>query len=157
MEIHWTEYIVAFLTPVIAVIALFIAYMQFKLASNKLKLELYEKRYVVYKGCMNIITHVMTSGNTTIPQQSEFLRDTSDAKWLLSVDIAEYIDEVIWKTVVDIETLCSELVPNETAFDDLAVRTIKIHERADKKIFISEQRNKINELFSPFLSIRLQI
>lgn len=156
MEIHWTQYIGAFLTPIIAVIALFIAYMQFKLASNKLKLELFEKRHVVYKGCMNIITHVMTSGNTTIPQQSEFLRDTSDAKWLLSDDIAKYIDEFIWKTVVDIETLCSELVPNEAALDDRDVRTNKIHQRADKKIFIAEQRSKINELFSPFLSIRHQ-
>ena len=156
MEVHWTQYISAFLTPIIAVTALYIAFMQWKLASNKLKLELFDKRYIVYKACMKIISDLMTNGNTDQRQQAEFLKNTSDARWLLSEDIDIYISEVLWKNIVDVETLCSELEPLQSFPGSQEDKIRKIKARADKKIFIVSQRKKINELFSPFLSIKHQ-
>jgi len=156
MDIHWTQYISAFMTPIIAITALYIAFMQWKLASNKFKLDLFDKRYIVYKACMRIIAQLMTNGNTSQLEQSEFLRDTSDAKWLLSREIDSFISDTIWKTIVDIETLCTELDPKLGFQGSEEERKNMIRDRADKKIFIVEQRKKINELFEPFLSIQHQ-
>ena len=45
---HWTEYISPIGIPIIAAIAAWIAFRQFQIARNKLKLDLFDKRMEVY-------------------------------------------------------------------------------------------------------------
>lgn len=44
---HWTAYVTAVVVPVIALIAAWIAFRQWQIARNKLKLDLYDKRMAV--------------------------------------------------------------------------------------------------------------
>ena len=149
MEIHWTQYLTALLTPVIALFGSLIAFMQWKLARNKLKLDLFDKRYVVYKACTQFISAISTTGESSNEEQAKFLRDTSDAKWLFNLEVAKYLNEILWKTAIDIETLSAEI---SSAKDPK--RGNMIRERADKKIFLNKQYARINELFEPFMFIK---
>jgi hypothetical protein len=41
---HWTTYLLAMLTPLIAMIVAFIAFRQWRTAQNRLKLDLFDRR-----------------------------------------------------------------------------------------------------------------
>jgi len=43
---HWTNYLAALLTPTVAVLGSIIAYHQWRTAQNKLKFELFDRRFV---------------------------------------------------------------------------------------------------------------
>src|SRR4030042_5371894 len=96
------------LTPIIACIALYIAWQQHVTAKRKLRLELYEKRYRIYV----IIKKYLSSGgnsNDDLKRWSDFDSDTNEAKFLFSNDIKNYIEDIkkrnaaIKKFSVDLE------------------------------------------------------
>ena len=47
------------LTPIIAVIAVYIAYQQHKTNRDNFRLNLYEKRYSVYRAINDFISHII--------------------------------------------------------------------------------------------------
>lgn len=57
-EPHWTSYITALTIPVIAIVAAIIAYRQWRTAQSKLKLDLFEKRMVVYQAARDMLGYV---------------------------------------------------------------------------------------------------
>ena len=99
----------ALLTPVIAVIAIVIAYRQWRLGQNKLKLDLFDRRFSVYQAAAALISSVMTSGKAADAETYKFLLATKEAKWLLSSEIAEYLDKQIYHKALDLQMLAAEL------------------------------------------------
>ena len=126
-----------------------ITFMQWKLARNKLKLDLFDKRYVVYKACTQFISAISTAGASSNEEQANFLRDTSDAKWLFNLEIAKYINEILWETAMEIESLSADIPSTNTQNKSNMIR-----ERANKKIFLNKQYVRLNELFEPFMYIK---
>ncbi|HEV2293707.1 MAG TPA: hypothetical protein VGR35_07615 [Tepidisphaeraceae bacterium] len=53
----------AWLTPLIACLAVWIAFQQFRVARNKLRLDLYEKRFKVYSAVKEFILSGAAAGN----------------------------------------------------------------------------------------------
>ena len=51
---HWTTLLSALLTPAVAVFGIFIAYRQWRLAQEKLKLDLFDKRFEVYEAAREL-------------------------------------------------------------------------------------------------------
>lgn len=87
------EILSAFLTPVIALIALYIAWMQHKTARNKLNLELYEKRYALYLAAKEFITKIAVSDPEVFSvAYNEFDIKTNSTKFLFKEDVSKYID-----------------------------------------------------------------
>lgn len=62
---HWTAYFSALLTPVVAVLAVIVAASQYTSARNKLRFDLFEKRFAVYQGARDFLGAIMTSGKAT--------------------------------------------------------------------------------------------
>ena len=60
---HWTQYLSALLTPTVAVFGSFIAYLQWVLARNKLKFDLFDRRYRVYEAARELLASIMTTGS----------------------------------------------------------------------------------------------
>ena len=59
---YWTQVLSALLVPTIALFACYIAWRQWRTAQNKLKLDLFEKRFAVYDTARNLFDSVVTSG-----------------------------------------------------------------------------------------------
>ncbi len=108
-EPHWTQYLSALLTPVVAVLGFFIAYRQWRLAQNKLKLDLFDRRYKVFDAAKDFIFSVISAGKANDPEIFKFLVATKEAKWLLSSDVAEYLDKQIYHKALDLQCLEAEL------------------------------------------------
>ena len=57
---HWTQVLSALLTPTIAVLVAIIAYRQWRTAQNRLKFDLFDRRFAVYDAARNLLSSVMT-------------------------------------------------------------------------------------------------
>lgn len=89
-EPHWTTYLSALLTPTVAVLGSVIAYRQWRLAQNKLKLDLFERRFSVYEAARNLLASIMTSGKAKDMRIFKFMVATREAKWVSDAQVAEY-------------------------------------------------------------------
>ena len=79
---------------IIAGIVAYIAYMQFKTNRDRLRLELYEKRFSIYKGLNTIIRSYIRDLDISIDALKEFRAKTHEAAFLFDDDIVQYLEEV---------------------------------------------------------------
>jgi hypothetical protein len=108
---HWTAYLTAISTPLVAIVAAFvaslIAYRQWRTSRNRLKLDLFKQRHEIYLKTYSLLSSVMTSGTVTDEQIMRFVDETRSTKWLLSDDA--YLHDEIYKRVSELASLESEL------------------------------------------------
>lgn len=81
------------LTPVIAVIAVYIAWQQWKVNERKLKFDQYERRLRVYQEVLTILTH-LHAGEPDLMMLHSFRAATAEADFLFKPEISSYIDEI---------------------------------------------------------------
>ena len=147
---HWVTYISALLVPVIALLTLLIAYRQWRTAQNKMKLDLFEKRLAIYNAATAFIRNVMTSGNATDEQLRNLILGTKEAKWLLSAEIAKYLDEQLYAKGSDLQCLCADLEGIPVSDE----RTNNVHKQSNIKAWLKSQYKILDEKFSDYLALR---
>lgn len=100
---HWTQYISVVGIPIVAAIAAWIAFRQFQIARNRLKLDLFDKRMEVYEAVREALGHIARQGNLSLDQQIQYLQGTRSARWLFGPEVFQYLDETLWHKIVDLE------------------------------------------------------
>jgi hypothetical protein len=88
------EFSKTMLTPMIAVIAVYIAWQQKKINEQKLNLDLYDRRLKVYEEVRQILSIIMRDAKASYNDLLKFYRAVSEADFLFGPDITEYIDEI---------------------------------------------------------------
>ena len=121
---HWTAYLTALLTPTVAVLGAMIGYRQWRLAQNKLKLDLFDRRFKVYEAARDLLASIMTSGKAMDDKVFKFLVATREAKWLLDIDVANYLVKQVYHKALDLQTLAAE--------DRKSTRLNSSHERLSR-------------------------
>ena len=87
----WIDVFSALLTPVIAAIAVYVAYQQWQTNRRRLQLDLYDRRLRIYQAVSQFISKVLT-GLSPEPQDfSDYWRDTAEADFLFGTDIRDYL------------------------------------------------------------------
>jgi len=129
----------------IALITIYIAYQQYVINKNKLKLDLYEKRYskfIVLQGFMKDIA----SQNFNQIDYSNIKVILADVEFLFEVDITNYKDLIISKywNLLDI---ISEM---DTSSHLHASSELSAN-KADILKWFREEDSKLKELFKPYL------
>lgn len=150
IEPHWTTYLAALLTPTVAVLGSYIAYRQWHLAQNKLKLDLFDRRFSVFEAARSLIASIMTSGKAKDEDVFKFLLATREAKWLFDATIAEYLDKQLYGKAIDLQTLNAELEGVPVG----EVRTKNVHAQAEIKKWLAAQHKVLDEKFSPYLQLQ---
>lgn len=146
---HWTTYLSALLTPTVAVLGSIIAYRQWRLAQNKLKLDLFDRRFSVYAAARSLLASVMTSGETKDEDIFKFMAATREAKWLLSSEVDKYLEKEIYINALNLARLDAEL-------EDVGVgevRTKNVKKKAALRKWFMDQYEVLDEHFSPFLKL----
>lgn len=139
----------ALLTPVIAIIALYVAYAQWRTARNKLKLDLFDRRFVIYEAVRKIIGNILVRGNVDDKNLFEFLSGMHASKWLFDDSVAEYFEKGIYHKLVDLQTLEHEL-PGLTGVD----RSDNIKKQAELKKWLSKQYDVIDRMLKRYLYLQ---
>ena len=84
----------ALLTPVIAIIATYIAWQQWKGNELKLRLERYEKRLRIYQEVIKMLSLIMRDADAKLEDLMTFRANTAEADFLFGPEIPEYIVEI---------------------------------------------------------------
>jgi hypothetical protein len=90
----------AALAPITAIVALGIAYRQYRLERIKFRHELYEKRLAIFNSTMTLLSIIMRRADVDMSDLIRFIQETNQSYFLLGKDIAAYMDE-IYKNGVD--------------------------------------------------------
>ncbi len=83
----------ALLTPLIAIIAAYVAWQQLKTNRRKLKLDLFDRRYVVVEKIGEFIGSIVTSGTVREGKETQFLVDTKSVTYLFYAEISDFVSE----------------------------------------------------------------
>lgn len=150
LDPHWTSYLAALLTPIVAVLGSIVAYWQWRLAQNKLKLDLFDRRFLVYDAVRALLASIMTSGEAKDEEVFKFMVATRLAKWLFDASVSEYLDKQLHHKVIDLQTLNSELEGVGAG----EVRTNNIRKQAEIKKWLMEQHDVLDEKLAPYLQLR---
>ena len=134
------------LTPIIAIIVARIAYDQYRTAKDKLRLDLFDKRFVVYKAFDDFRRLVQDSGNVELADLQEFHRKTEMVVFLFDSDIIDYRQE-LYQKAVDLRQLNQKL--DRLDVGDERTRVVK-EESKLLKWFI-DQINDVANRFAPYL------
>ncbi|OHB88632.1 MAG: hypothetical protein A3D13_04850 [Planctomycetes bacterium RIFCSPHIGHO2_02_FULL_40_12] len=84
----------ALLTPLIAIVATYIAWQQWKTNQQKLNLERYDRRLHVYEEVIKILSIILRDVNASMEDLLKFRTSVSEADFLFGPEIPAYIDEI---------------------------------------------------------------
>ena len=84
----------ALLTPLIAIVASYIAYQQLKANSEKVKLDKFDRRFRIYEELEKILIIIRGGEGATYDQLTEFRRSVAQADFLFGPEIGEYLKEI---------------------------------------------------------------
>jgi hypothetical protein len=138
----------ALLTPVIGVVTTIILVNQYRMEKRRWRLDLFEKRYAVFRSTMEYIGSMMRHGKSTVEAQASFLEGTRDRALLFKDEIQALLDE-IWKDSIDLEM-------HQEIFKDLPVgeeRTKHVHAAADIKKKLPELGKRAQDIFGGYLKL----
>ncbi len=93
------EHVFACITIAIGFFVAFTAYNQYRLSKGKFKLDLFEKRFSIYKGTQVFLTHILVKAKVDIELIHQFRADTQDATFLFDADITKYLKEIDSKSL----------------------------------------------------------
>lgn len=148
-QVHWTQYISAIGIPIIAALAAWIAFRQFQIARNKLKLELFDKRMEVYSAAREALSNIARQGDLTTEQQIQYLQGTGSARWLFGHEVSNYLDTTLWHKIVDLElhnTMSKDSEDPE--------RSKHILERAETMKWMIRQHKEFDALVESYLTLK---
>lgn len=141
------DYLKALLTPIIAVLAVYIAYRQWITARNQFRLNYFDRRLSIFTAVMEFVSGIDITG--TIPQEKAraFLMKTREARFLFADDIDAYCTELYNKS--------EQLIIKKEVFKDQNPQTSErermINEIVELKTWFHNQIPNISQRFEKYL------
>ena len=148
-EKDWVDILTALLTPVIAVLGSIFAFLQWRINQNRLKHELFEKRYDVYSATTAFIASIVQSAKVEHNERVMFLRNTKSAKLLFPKKATEYLDEIHSKAC-DLGCLIDEL----DGVMDSKERSENVKKQRELKDWFFSQLTDIDQIFLSFIKLK---
>jgi len=136
-------------TALIATLAVWIAYNQHVLAREKFKLDLFEKRFAVYKATQMFLVTIMKNPNISWNDPVIFSRETQDAVFLFGQEIVDYLDS-LYKKSLDMKAL-------QQKFEHLPVgaeRSALCEQESQLVSELTRELPKLPQVFAPYLKFR---
>ena len=143
------EHIFACITIVIGICVAYTAYNQYRLSKERFKLDLFEKRFSVYKGAQVFLSRILEKGKVDLDQIFQFRADTQDATFLFDADITEYLKAIDSKSL-ELCRINEELegVPKSQKRSDMC------REKTDVIHWLTSQLPILKEKFAPYLKFK---
>ena len=131
----------AALTPVIAVVAIYIAYQQHRINKTRLTLACYDRRMAVFKAVKALYGEIGSAGTANYKMVLKFQSATAEAEFLFSKDkkIEEHLED-IYKKGLHLASLQEKMYPSS----------------GEPGLPVGEERSKVAEEHSELLGWFLQ-
>lgn len=139
----------ALLTPTIAVAAAVYARRQSVTAKNKLRLDLFDRRYVMYRAVVEAIFKVSRQGTLSLEDRHALTAATRGARWLFDERVGSYIDDSIRK---NISTLMFELAAMQEGESNDYSPPAPEYDRI--RAWFRSQQREVDDVFGPHLALQ---
>ena len=140
------------LTPLIAIVATYIAWQQWQTNRQKLTFERYDRRLRVYEEVRKILTIILRDANASTDDLLKFRTSVSEADFLFGSEIPEYIDE-IYKRGLNLRK-CNQQYRDYTQTKPESYDSKKVVEEMNKELtWLTEQFEPAKEKFKKYLDI----
>jgi len=146
----WVSILQALATPTIAVAGAIIAYAQFRLANDRFKYDLYDRRYAVFEATMKFLATVLDPEKLLENEAKKFKRIATHAVFLLDQETCDYLD-TIWLKATRYVDILSSLSGGETSKEKSD--TLR-NEKEEIEQWLSGQFTVAVDKFRPSLSYR---
>lgn len=150
LEPHLTAYVSALLTPLVAAFATYIAASQYITARNKLRFDLFEKRFAVYKGARDFLNETIAAGEVTNESLRNYRQSTDAAKWVVAHEVHDYLECELYKKALDAQRIQSELEGVDVGEE----RAKLVDKKAALRLHFLNQYDRLDALFSPYLQLK---
>lgn len=98
-EKDWVDITSALLTPVIAIIGISVAILQWRINRSRFRHELFEKRYAIYEATLLYLGQLMRTAKMDEVERITFLQNTKGAFVLFDDKIVNYLKELHEKSM----------------------------------------------------------
>jgi hypothetical protein len=146
----WVQLLAALLTPTMALLGAYIAWQQWRTNRNKLKLELFDRRYRIFEAGQALIGRVLALGQASHEHTFEFLTQIRGAKFLFNARLQRYLE-------VDLNRKAERLRALISDFQSLSggdARKANLANQREVKDWFKEQYENLDTWFSPYLHLR---
>lgn len=145
----WIGVLQGLLTPLIAMIAVYFAYQQHRTARDKLRLDLYSKRFAVYHGLRDLIAIVVRDASVELSDINSFSATTLEATFLFEDEISEYL-RAVRSCAIDLRSLRDKL-DGPGSFPVGRERSAAAEAEGQLLRWFTEQGEAARNLFSKYL------
>src|SRR5450755_2316417 len=94
---EWITVLAALLTPVLAAFGAYIAWQQWRTNRNKLKLDLFERRFTVYDAAIQLINSILRAGKVDQADLNIFVSRTRSAAFTVGGKIENYLNKELYR------------------------------------------------------------
>lgn len=144
------------LVPVIAALGVWIAYRQHKTnqqqadtARQKLRLDLFDRRLVVYEATMKFFASVFTSGYVNGSPLTEYMTAVRGAKWILDDEIHDYLNKTVYHQALAMQVNNEELKAVPVGPD----RSAMAHRNSELMTWFTSQPEALVSMFNKYLRL----
>jgi hypothetical protein len=95
----WMQWVQAIGVAVISGAGVFIAYRQSKIATAKLNLDLYDRRFKIFDAARNLVSEILQEGKPVISSITLFNIRVADTTFLFNADVEEYLTALRKKVI----------------------------------------------------------
>ena len=137
------------LTPVIGLLAGYVAYQQWLTNKDKVKLDKFDRRFAIYDAARELRRAIRQHARATEDEIFDFRMKTRDAVFLLDDDLGRYLEEFgdkAWQILM----MEGEI---EHEHDQHKLAKLIDDQRA-LKVWITDQADPLRDKFRKYLSVR---
>ena len=151
MDTHskdWVNYLTALLTPTIVVFGSIIAFLQWRTNRNRLKHELFDRRYAQFKAVSDYIGSILSHGTVKADDELRLLSHTRGMEFLFDEDVCQLVREI--RSTVSLLTALND----ELASVGSDNRKSVAQARADAFKKLTEYSRRLESRFAPYLTLK---
>ena len=134
-------------TCFVGIVLAFIACLQFKVAHDKLRLELFDRRYKVYAATKKFLIVVVRNARFERSDLFEMFAGTADADFLFDKDVLDYLKQIADRATA-MDVLQKKFYPLPVG-DERDVLSTKEHVEF---VWLTHQVTDMSKVFAPYLS-----
>jgi len=146
------EFLISLLTPLIAVIATYIAYQQWQIRKEHFQLELFDKRYKVYLSTKEFISKIIKHGYPSEDEILKFVEATNDSVFLFDEKLQNRLNLYLNRGE-DLYYLNIRIALTESSSNE-AENKISADKESELQEWFQKEFKQLSALFYKYLKIK---
>ncbi len=150
IEKDWIDILSSFGIVIVGLMTAYIAFRQHKNDSIRLRLDVYDKRFEVYRAVREYLSGIFRNGDVDIKALRQFTVGTAQAEFLFGKEVNDKL-EALYQKGVRLNYVEKRLDDNNLEIGE--ERNKFANESGDLLLWFDEESKKLTDLFSKYLKI----